>query len=241
MILGGEFVVYNLADFRVEFNPKNSDVEKFFDSFKCLSNPEIVFEISDNDIEFEKYIDKNNSTKTDLIFTAMHRKFAEWLPLNDAFVLHSSLIDVRGVGIAFTALSGTGKTTHTLLWQKLLGDKMQIINGDKPIIRFFSDELPYGFSTPWKGKEGLGNNGKTILKHICFIERSVSNSCEKLEPSQVLDLILNQVYMPKNQLAVLNTMKLVDRLLNKCTFWKIRCNTDISAAEVAYNTILGEE
>ena len=65
------------------------------------------------------------------------RKLAEWLPLHDAFVLHSATFDVDGVGVVFAAHSGTGKTTHMLLWQKLLGDKMTIVNGDKPIVRFF--------------------------------------------------------------------------------------------------------
>ena len=42
----------------------------------------------------------------------------------------------------FCGSSGTGKTTHMLLWQKMLGDRFKFINGDKPIIRFI-DNVPY--------------------------------------------------------------------------------------------------
>ena len=43
------------------------------------------------------------------------------------------LISFDGQGIAFAAPSGTGKTTHIKLWQRLYGDRVEIINGDKPL------------------------------------------------------------------------------------------------------------
>ncbi len=170
---------------------------------------------------------------------AISRKLAEFLPQFKAFVLHSVCIDVDGVGVAFAAHSGTGKTTHMNLWQQLLGERMVIVNGDKPIVRFFDDEpeQPYAYGTPWNGKERLGCNMRTPLKHICFIERSETNYVEKMEKSDVIDRIFNQVYMPKDPVAVMNTMNLIDRLLSCCNLWTIHCNMNPAAAEVAYNTI----
>ena len=43
--------------------------------------------------------------------------------------------------------------------------------------------------------------------------------------------------MQKNPVALMNTMKLVDRLLSCCDFWIIHCNMEPEAAEIAYNTI----
>ena len=119
---------------------------------------------------------------------------------------------------------------------------MTIVNGDKPIVRFFEDEpnVPYAYGTPWNGKERLGCNMRTPVKHICFIERSETNYVEKMKPSEIIDLIFNQVYMPKDPIAVANTMQLINRFINCCSIWKIHCNMDISAAEVAYNTIFGK-
>ena len=171
--------------------------------------------------------------------TITYRKFAEWLPNKSAFVFHSATVDVDGVGIAFAAHSGTGKTTHMNLWQDYLGDRMVIVNGDKPIVRFFDDEpeQPYAYGTPWNGKEHLGFNMRTCLKHICFIERNETNYVEKLNKSDAIDRIFNQVYMPKDPIAVMNTMNLIDRLLSCCNLWIIHCNMEPEAAEVAYNTI----
>lgn len=172
-----------------------------------------------------------------------YRKLAEWLPLHNAFVLHSAVFDVDGTGIALAAHSGTGKTTHMLLWQKLIGDRLKIVNGDKPIIRFFDDEpeTPYAYGTPWNGKEHLGCNMRTILKHICFIERAEKNSCEEMSKADAADLLFNQVYMPKDPQAAINTLQLINRLISCCELWKIKCNMDIDAAQTAYNKIFEME
>lgn len=171
--------------------------------------------------------------------TAIHRKLAEVISQFNALVLHSVLLDVEGTGVAFAAHSGTGKTTHMSLWQELLGDKMVVVNGDKPIVRFFEDEpeTPYAYGTPWNGKEKLGCNMRTKLKHICFIERSETNYVEKVDKSQIIDRIFNQVYMPKDPVAVMKTMELIDRLLNCCDLWIIHCNMEKEAAKIAYETI----
>ena len=169
----------------------------------------------------------------------IQRKLAEKLPDFESFVLHSACFDVDGIGVAFAAHSGTGKTTHMNLWQQYLGERMTIVNGDKPIVRFFDDEpeQPYAYGTPWNGKEGLGCNMRTPLKHICFIERSKTNYIEKMEKEQIVERIMKQVYMPKDSVALMKTMQLIDRLLSCCNLWTIHCNMDAAAAEVAYNTI----
>lgn len=171
-------------------------------------------------------------------FTAIHRQLADWLPLHNAFVMHSAVIEANGEGIAFAAHSGTGKTTHMLLWQKMLGDKMTVVNGDKPIIRFLNGE-PYAYGTPWNGKEAMGCNMKTRLRHICLIERADENSAEPLGTDAAVSLLFNQTYMPRDPAAAAATMAMMNSLIGACRLWKIRCNMDISAAETAYGAIFG--
>ena len=162
--------------------------------------------------------------------------------MHNAFVFHSANFDVEGEGVAFAAHSGTGKTTHMNLWQEYLGEKMVVVNGDKPIVRFFEDEpeQPYAYGTPWNGKEHLGCNMRTPLKHICFIERSKTNFVEKLDKNEAIDRIFNQVYMPENSISKNNTVELIDRVLSCCDLWIIHCNMEKEAAEVAYKTIFNK-
>ena len=49
-------------------------------------------------------------------------------------LMHSAVISCDGRGYAFCAKSGTGKSTHIALWKQVYGDRVKIINGDKPLI-----------------------------------------------------------------------------------------------------------
>ena len=68
----------------------------------------------------------------------IYEKISNVLPVFNAFVMHSSVVEVGGWAYAFAAESGTGKTTHTRYWKEVLGDRVTVINGDKPICRFVS-------------------------------------------------------------------------------------------------------
>lgn len=235
-------LVCKVADFVVEFLNLSLDSQKYFENFLSGDSPEVSFEISEQDIQFEINAVDGKCTRINAELAAALRKFAYWMLDSKAFLLHSSLIEVNGTGICFAAPSGTGKTTHTRLWKQLLGDNMTVINGDKPIIRFFENEkYPLGYGTPWCGKERYGINGKVPIKHICFIERSDKNVCEKLEVSEILQLFFKQIFIKRqNPAMVSKTLKLADMFLNNLSVWKIKCNMDISAAKVAYNTIFKE-
>ncbi len=232
-----------IADFNFQIDNIYPGTEKACAQYLIPENEkcDISFKITEKDIDAE--INDGNFSRHYLEYIAVCRKISETIPLHNAFLLHSALFEVDGVGVAFAAHSGTGKTTHMRLWQQLLGEKMTVVNGDKPIIRFFEDEpeTPYSYGTPWNGKERLGCNMRAPLKNICFIERANENSCTPMEKSDAVNLIFNQVYMPASPAAVVNTVGLIDRLLSSCKLWKIRCNMDISAAETAYEAIFERE
>jgi len=239
-------MLISIADYNIEVFNRWIGIFDYTSQYRvsetCGLKKDFSFTISDEDIDIEREVYGNQFTENHLETVAAYRKIACWLPNNNSVILHSATFDVDGVGVAFAAHSGTGKTTHMNLWQELLGDRMTIVNGDKPIVRFFEDEpeTPYAYGTPWNGKERLGCNMRTPLKHICFIERSETNYVEKMEKSDVIDRIFNQVYMPKDPIAVMNTMQLIDRLLSCCNLWTIHCNMDPTAAEVAYKTIFNK-
>ena len=237
-------MIANFADIIFELDDKTCFIPNQVIEYLCETKcPDILVCITDDDIiEERKYNDETLSDKVLRIY-ALYRKVSDLLPKYNAFVLHSACFDVDGVGVAFAAHSGTGKTTHMRLWQEYLGDEMVVVNGDKPIVRFFDDEpeTPYAYGTPWNGKERLGCNMRTALKHICFIERSETNFVEPMDKSEAIDRIMNQVYIPKEPMAAMNTIKLIDRLLSCTRLWTIHCNMESTAAEIAYKTIFAEE
>lgn len=232
-------MICKIADFIVEFKNPSNTIVSYLKNYVSEGAPDFCLEATEQEIETVRSLSKVSINKAQAEMTVFHTKLLSLLPQKDAMFLHASLIEVKGMGVAFTALSGTGKSTHTLLWKKLLGDKMRIINGDKPIIRFL-DGIPFGYGNPWNGKEGLGINAKTPLKHICFIERSSLNRCQKITSEQALKKIFDQIFIPRDPLNASNTLSLLNRLLTQCTIWNIECNTDIGAAETAYRAIFEE-
>lgn len=231
-----------LADLNIEINSMYEylpiKLSKYFADFE---KPDMVLNMSQKDIDTERITDKKiPPTVKDyaLEITAGLRLLAERLPEFDGVLMHACAFETRGKGIAFGAASGTGKSTHMLLWQRMLGDKLTVINGDKPFVRFVDGAL-YIYGTPWAGKEGMHNNIKVPLTDICKIKRSETNNTKPLSKEDGVMLLMQQIYMPYDTQMRIKTFELINRIAESVNFWEISCNMDISAAETAYNTILG--
>lgn len=167
-----------------------------------------------------------------------YRTICLQIPQWDAFIMHSAVIEVEGDAYAFAARSGTGKSTHISLWRKYLGERVQIVNGDKPIIRLINGDF-YAYGTPWCGKEGWNRNVRARLKGLCFLERAKENSISKMLPGDAASLIMKQILIPKDALGAIQTFELVDKMLNKVDSWKLGCNISVEAAEIAYKAMSG--
>ncbi len=231
--------MYRIADFNMDIKGVYDGISNICAPFKCLEEKaDIKITVSPEDIKREREQTEQNYPDSYIETVAASRLIAEILPQKDAFLFHSAVFDVDGIGVAFAARSGTGKTTHLLRWKALLGDRLTVINGDKPFVRFFEgEEFPFAYGTPWNGKEHLGNQGKTPLKHICFIERGGENKAEEIEKTEAADMLFAQVYMPKNPQSAAKTLMLIDRLIETCRLWKITCNLEEDAAEIPYKNI----
>ena len=138
----------------------------------------------------------------------------------------------KNISRLYTADEGL-EGTHISLWQKRFGDSVRVINGDKPIMRFFQDRL-YAYGTPWCGKEGLSENARAPIKGICFIERAKENSVERISPAEALPRIFQQILTPNTDTAVDALFPLIDRTLLEIPCYVLKCNISEEAAEVAY-------
>ncbi len=201
---------------------------------------DFVVNVTEEEIDIERKEYEEEFHPALLESTCAYRQIALQLPQRDALLMHGAIFNIDGRGIIFIARSGTGKSTHLMLWQKLYGDKLTIVNGDKPIIRFF-DGVPYAYGTPWAGKEKLQNNICTKLTDICILERGTENSTVKVDPAEYLDQIMQQVLHPADPMAALQTLDLVDSLAKQCNFWNIKCNISDEAAITSHDAIFGVE
>ena len=169
---------------------------------------------------------------------AVYRKIAEAMPFRDTLLLHGSTVAVDGAAYTFIAKSGTGKSTHTKLWRQLLGDRAVMVNDDKPLVHIGENgAIIYG--TPWDGKHHLSSNIAVPLKAVCILERAEENSIRPVTVGEAYPMLLQQIYRPMDGAAMAKTMELIDRLAVSVGLWRLGCNRDIEAAEVAYSTLSG--
>ena len=167
------------------------------------------------------------------------RKIADTLPLNHRLLMHGASIAYEGQGYLFTAPSGTGKTTHIKLWRKYLGNKVDIINGDKPFISL--EEPPTIYGTPWAGKENWHKNHHFPLAGICFVHRGTENKIRRLAPSECLSEIFNQIYIPNDPLSAGTTLELVDKLVKTVPLWSLECDMSAEAVKCSFEAMTNQQ
>lgn len=228
-----------IAELNVEILNRDTYLDNLCEKYKAdFTTPDLTLSASDADIEFEK---KLLTTETldfcRLESVAICRKLGLSLHNFDAFMLHAATFELDGRGIAFFAKSGTGKSTHMLLWKRLFGDRLQVVNGDKPIITF-ENGMPFAHGTPWCGKEGLSQNKSVPLTDLCFIKRSDKNETHPLDKGEALKLLLEQIVIPSGSENIIKVLDMLDKTLSTCNLWEIGCDTDIASAKQSSSIIL---
>ncbi len=167
----------------------------------------------------------------------IYREICKKLPSYQAFLMHSAVVETDGAAYAFTAKSGTGKSTHVNLWLRKFGSRARIINGDKPIFRLGNDNILSVYGTPWCGKEGLHINTHVRLQAIAFIERSKTNHISEMNPGEVIRRIFHQLLMPKDKDTMDAMLCLLDRLIQTTPCYLLKCNQEQEAADIAYRAM----
>lgn len=229
---------YRLAEKTVSFDNRYDYIPRLCREFSCDNSlpPDITISVTEEELLRERQDAPDSATDGYLESICAYRKLCLEMLRFDRLFFHSAVIDVGGRGIAFTADSGVGKTTHLRLWKQLLGDKMTVVNGDKPIVRLDGD-VPVAYGTPWCGKENYHSNASVVLTDICFLERSKENFIEPLPAGEAVNKILHQLLYPTNPLEAIKTLELTDKLLKGCRIWRLGCNMEPEAASIAYNTL----
>lgn len=157
------------------------------------------------------------------------------------FMLHSSAVLMDGKAYLFSAASGTGKSTHTQLWQKVFGcERAKILNDDKPAIRIVDGKF-FASGTPWSGKTDLNINVMAPLGGICFLERSEKNWIKKVPGAMAIAKLLNQTIRPKNEAEMDLLLKHIDTTLSSVPVYFMGCNMEDEAAIMAYKEMSGNK
>lgn len=245
-----------MADFRLLLADKVIGVHAVYESTACFCRdyltdmtPEIFISVTSDDIfnerersraerEYEGLAPMEFSSEY-LETLALYRKIAEELLQCDIALFHGSALMMDGIAYVFTAKSGTGKSTHSSIWRKVFGDRVTIINDDKPLIAF-RDGRFYAYGTPWCGKHSLGNNISAPIGAICSLNRAERNSIKPITSAEALPIVLGQIYRPRDPSRLLSTVSFADKITRTVPFYSLGCNMADEAAYVSYGAMKGE-
>ncbi len=230
--------VCKLADVIIGIDNKYDFSKEKCSSYICENeDPELTVSVTKEEIDCE--LARNPDEERGYAeFIALYRKICNKLIPFGIFMLHASVIEANGYGVAFSAPSGTGKTTHTYLWRRAFGEQVNIVNGDKPLVRIRDGKF-YAYGTPWCGKENLNRNVSVPLKAILFLERGDTDIIEKADVNYGFERLFRQVLMPtdsKNTEALIN---LIIEMSQSVDIYKMKCTKSENAAKTAYEKIFG--
>ena len=175
----------------------------------------------------------------------IYRKLCDKLVMRDILLFHSSAIAVDGKAYLFAARSGVGKSTHARLWREVFGNRAVMINDDKPLLRILKGNTEEEkatvivFGTPWNGKHMLGGNEQAPVQGICLLERGEKNIIRPVSSADALSGLLTQAYLPTSGEQRKRRTELVFSLAKSEPIWRMECNVDREAAQVAYHAMKG--
>ena len=162
--------------------------------------------------------------------------FARKILSFNGMVIHSSAVVVDDKAYFFSAVSGTGKSTHTKLWLELFKDQAYILNDDKPAVRILDDSI-YAYGTPWCGSSDINTNSKVKLQGICFIERDDKNWIKSMNAQMVVFRLLHASLININRDEMDREMDIINVIVDRIPIYEMGCTPTIEAAQMAYDVM----
>ncbi len=234
---------YDIAQLRVEIIEPKGRTEKQAIPYLSKNQDEnikadIVINVDDSRVEaaIKEHPELNQG---DWEYMLTGSDFYTDLIKFNGILLHSSCVVVDGVAYAFSADSGTGKSTHTQLWLKHFGDRAYILNDDKPAIRII-DGKPYACGTPWSGKYDYSTPAVVPLAGICFLSRSETNQIKKADTGKAIYNIFSQTVRRLGESRMNLLMDNLNEIFKLVPIYDLGCNMSDDAVLCSYNAMKKE-
>ena len=230
---------YKIADLIVDYTAKYEDLEKLSEQFKYSGEKEADITLAVPNKHLENLLSRSakGTTIGGIENFAISSEFNREAIKYGVMLVHSSALIYNNEAYLLSADSGVGKSTHTKLWLKAFGDKVHIMNDDKPVVRLYDDHAQ-AYGTPFDGGSGIALNESYPLKAIIFVERGEENSVRIPDNKEIIQKLYFQTARMVNRETAEKMLVNMERLLHLTKFYVLTCNMDISAAHTAYNSII---
>ena len=241
-----EAFTMQIAGLTARVQPLFASTREYCRSYLSNVEPEFQVQVTQTDLIYEQKMAEIEAleeglrirkfTEPFLERATIQRKIATELLNRKTILLHGSTVGVDGAAYLFVAPCGTGKSTHTRFWRETFGSRAVMVNDDKTFLQI-TDSGIYAYGSPWSGKHGLATNICLPLKGICFLQRGSDNSIHSVDAVDVFDELVHQTFVPEEPNLQINVKELLNALSQQIDLWKMECNLDPMAAQVAYDAM----
>ena len=151
---------------------------------------------------FQSGANKEKEKVREQLFHAIRPLFLYAAQKRGLFAIHSASILYRGRAWVFSAPSGTGKSTHTSLWNRLFSTP--VLNGDLNLLTM--EEGPRLCGLPWCGTSGIASRESYLLGGIVFLKQAPINEIHSLSKEESVLAIMQRFISPSwtKELAAYN-------------------------------------
>lgn len=156
-----------------------------------------------------------------------------------ALEMHASVTVKDGKGFLFLGKSGTGKSTHSRLWQEAFEDA-RLLNDDNPILRLLPNGEVRVYGSPWSGKTPCYINKDVPVGSIVKLSQAPQNEIRPLKLPEAYAYMLSSCsglkIVPEMMDALYAT---IAGIIQTIQVYHLDCLPDTDAARLCERTVNG--
>lgn len=227
-------MVYEIAGLKVGMEPSFGRLTRQCEAY--LSSGEPVMTVKPDPMD-EARAGMDRYPEEEREYICCGAAFCRGIIEHGRFFLHASAVVYEGAAYLFSGPSGTGKSTHTALWRKML-PQSYILNDDKPVIRPEKDRIT-AWGTPFSGKTDLQVNRGVPVQGICFLKQGRENRIRPVAEAEALALLLNNTWRPGSNPGMALLLDMLEQVVTGTHVYELCCTEDLEAARLSYTVMKG--
>ncbi len=185
--------------------------------------------------------DENDPFWASAAFTnAMILSYITYTLPHNTLLLHASAILKDGNAHLFIGKSGTGKSTHSRMWQEVFSDA-ELLNDDHPVVRCHENGEVIAYGSPWSGKTPCYRNLSAPLRGIIRIKRASYNKLTRLKAIRGYASVMSSCSGAQwsKELAAAKVVSL-ESIITRVGCYEMECLPDNDAAKCCYESLCAE-
>ena len=147
--------------------------------------------------------------------------------------IHASVIEKNGKALIFLGKSGTGKSTHSKLWQEFVPG-CSLLNDDEPIIRIMNDGTIKVFGAPWSGSTPCYRNASADVSAFVHLHQSDENRLTKQNGVESFTSLLQSTAIMRSDIDNRTMIiSMINDILEKVSVYRLDNRPDREAVSLS--------